>query len=183
MSATEDRLRTLMLRGLGGEAAAHGLLLVELSVLLRRFYAKRWSGDPGDVEDLVQETLIAVHVRRESYDIDKPFTAWAFAMARYKLVDEFRRRGSSTTVSLDDVDELLSADGSESVAAAMDIDRLLSELSAQQRLAIQQVRLEGLTTEEAAERSGLTRTNVKVSVHRGLKKLWRLVQKGSARAN
>ncbi len=73
MTAPEDRLRSLMMRGLNGDAASHSRLLSELSVLLRGFYSRRFSGDASDAEDLVQETLIAVDTRRESYDPSKPF--------------------------------------------------------------------------------------------------------------
>ena len=72
VKATEDRLRALMMQGLNGDAASHGRTLSELSVLLRGYYSRRFGGDPSDEEALVQETLIAVHTRRESYDPGKP---------------------------------------------------------------------------------------------------------------
>src|SRR5258708_29036928 len=110
VNATEDRLRALMLRGLAGDAAAHNRLLSELAILLRGFYSRRLGGDPSDAEDLVQETLIAVHSRRESYDPSKAFTSWAFSMARYKMIDEFRRRRVRTSIPIEDVEDLFAAD-------------------------------------------------------------------------
>jgi RNA polymerase sigma-70 factor (ECF subfamily) len=171
VKATEDRLRSLMMQGLDGDAAAHTRLLSELAVLLRGFYAKRLGGEHSDAEDLVQETLIAVHTRRESYDPSKPFTAWAFAMARYKLIDAFRRRGVRSYVPVEEVPDLFADDDYEAASARRDLERLMADLPAQQRTAIRQVKIEGLSVEEAAARSGLSPANVKVSVHRGLKKL------------
>ncbi|HEX4097595.1 MAG TPA: sigma-70 family RNA polymerase sigma factor, partial [Caulobacteraceae bacterium] len=79
-----------MLAGLAGETEPYRRLLDELSRLLRAFYGRRCP--PGmDAEDLVQETLIAVHTRRATYDPGQPFTAWAYAIARYKLIDALRR--------------------------------------------------------------------------------------------
>jgi RNA polymerase sigma factor (sigma-70 family) len=183
MKAAEDRLRSLMIQGLDGDAASHTRLLRELSVLLRGFYSRRFGGDPADAEDLVQETLIAVHTRRESYDRSKPFTSWAFTMARYKMIDEFRRRGLRLTTPIDDVDELFADDEIGPASAAMDLERLLRGLPEQQRLAIQQVKVQGLSIEEAAARSGLSPSNVKISIHRGLKTLLARVQKDARRAD
>ena len=90
MDQIEQRLRGLMLAGLAGEEEPCRKLLGELSGLLRAYYARRCP--PGvDAEDLVQETLIAVHTRRATYDPGQPFTAWAYAIARYKLIDQLRR--------------------------------------------------------------------------------------------
>ncbi len=91
MRANEDALRELMVAGLGGDATAHAALLGVLVPLLRGFYRRRASGSDDDIEDLVQETLIAVHVRRATYDPCRAFTAWLFAIARYKMIDHFRR--------------------------------------------------------------------------------------------
>jgi RNA polymerase sigma factor (sigma-70 family) len=183
MKAAEDRLRPLMIQGLDGDAASHTRLLRELSILLRGFYSRRFGGDPADAEDLVQETLIAVHTRRESYDRSKPFTSWAFTMARYKMIDEFRRRGLRPSMPIEDVEELFAQDEIEPASAAIDLDRLLKGLPVQQRVAIQQVKLEGLSIEEAAARSGLSPSNVKISIHRGLKTLLARVKKSVRYAN
>lgn len=183
MKAAEDRLRSLMIQGLDGDAASHTRLLRELSVLLRRFYSHRFGGDAADAEDLVQETLIAVHSRRESYDRGKPFTAWAFSMARYKMIDEYRRRGLRSFTPIDDAEELFADDAYEPAAAAMDLERLLSGLPDQQRTAIRQVKIEGLSVEEAAARTGLSPSNVKISIHRGLKTLFARVQKDAPDAH
>jgi RNA polymerase sigma-70 factor (ECF subfamily) len=165
-----------MLQGLNGDAAAHSRLLSELAILLRGFYSRRFGGAPSDAEDLVQETLIAVHNRRESYDPEKPFTSWAFSMARYKMIDEFRRRKVRVNVPIDDIEDLFADDDYEAASAKVDLNRLLADLPAQQRTAILQVKVEGLSVEEAATRSGLSPSNVKISIHRGLKKLIARVQ-------
>jgi RNA polymerase sigma factor (sigma-70 family) len=183
MKAAEDRLRSLMIQGLDGDAAAHTRVLHELSTLLRGFYSRRFGGDPADAEDLVQETLIAVHTRRESYDRSKPFTSWAFTMARYKMIDEFRRRGVRMTIPIDDVEELFAGDEIEPASAALDLGRLLDGLPNQQRMAIHQVKVQGLSIEEAAAQSGLSQSNVKISIHRGLKTLLARVQKDARDAN
>jgi RNA polymerase sigma-70 factor (ECF subfamily) len=87
---------------------------------------------PGDVEDLVQETLMAVHTRRATYDRAQPFTPWAFALARYKLIDHWRRRKVRVTLPIDDYVEVLAAYAPEP-GSAMDLDRALGTLPERQR--------------------------------------------------
>src|SRR6267143_2194950 len=91
----EPELRGLMLAGLDGDAAAHKALLTRLSANLRAYFKThlaRIGKGPADAEDLVQETLIAIHTRRHTYDLSKPLTPWVYAIARYKLVDHLRGR-------------------------------------------------------------------------------------------
>ncbi len=183
MKATEGRLRFLMLQGLNGDAVAHRQLLAELAGHLRGFYARRLGGDSSDAEDLVQETLIAVHTRRESYDPSKPFTAWAFAMARYKMIDHFRRRRMWAAVPIEGIEGLFATDDSEGVTATLDLERLMAGLPAKQREVLRSVKIEGLSVAEAAQRSGLSSANVKVSIHRGIKKLMSRVREARSDAD
>ena len=175
---TEDRLKGLMLRGLEGDAAAHRMLLANLAELLSAFFERRVIDAPFDGDDLVQETLIAVHNRRMSYDPSRPFMAWAFAIARYKLADAYRRYNIRVTEPLEAAEDVSAEDESEGVSARMDLKRLLGELPAKQGEAIFYTKIQGLSVAEAADRSGLSESFVKVSVHRGLKRLMNMDQKG-----
>lgn len=174
MQHEDDPLRALMLAGLAGDSAAHAALLRALLPALRRFFRRRLGGRDDDVEDLVQETLIAVHQRRATYDTARPFGAWLHAIARYKLIDRYRRGGrrGGRTTSLDDLDEL--ADDfafAEASDARADLDRLLAEIPQKQAAVLRVTRIEGLNTAEAAKRLGIGESDVKVSAHRGLRAL------------
>jgi RNA polymerase sigma factor (sigma-70 family) len=174
MKLGEEQLRDWMLCGLAGDAAAHGQLLGALVPLLRRFYRRRMTGDEDAIEDLVQETLIAVHSRRLTYDPGRPFTGWLFAIARYKMIDHFRRRRKHCPI--EGLEDILATEGFEDAAGARrDIDRLLDTLPAKQARAIRATRIEGLSVAEAAQRDRIGESDVKVSVHRGLKALARLI--------
>ena len=94
MIASESRLRELMVRGQSGDGAAYHLFLKEMGGMLRAYFRRRLGGLPDEVEDLVQESLLAIHNQRHTYDPTQPLTAWAHAIARYKLVDLLRRRGT-----------------------------------------------------------------------------------------
>ncbi len=92
MQFKEEHLRGLLIGGLAGDAAAYRLFLDHLSAHLRSFVRSRLVQRPEDVEDLVQELLLAIHNQRHTYDCDQPLTAWVHAIARYKFIDYLRRR-------------------------------------------------------------------------------------------
>ncbi|MBP2276834.1 MULTISPECIES: sigma-70 family RNA polymerase sigma factor [Sphingomonas] len=170
MRASEDQLRAMMIGGLMGDARAYRDLLDILAPLLRAFFGRRLRDAAEDVEDLVQETLMAIHTRRATYDTSRPFTAWAYAVARYKMVDHFRRR--RVTVPIEGLEDILVAEGfEEAVSARMDIDSLLNTLPSKQARAIRETKVDGLSVAEAADRHAMSDSDVKISVHRGLKSL------------
>jgi RNA polymerase sigma-70 factor (ECF subfamily) len=174
----EEQLRAMMIAGLGGDPQAHESLLTALVPLLRSFFRRRIRDAEDDAEDLVQETLIAVHNRRASYDRNRAFTAWLYAIARYKLVDHFRR--SRRLCPIEELGELLVTEGFEdAIAAVLDLQRLLEGLPAKQARLIRDTKLDGLSVTEAAESARVGRSDVKVSVHRGLKALAARIRGGA----
>jgi RNA polymerase sigma-70 factor (ECF subfamily) len=168
--AAEMHLKVLMLAALNGDARAYRTLLAELSVRLRAYYARRLA-TAADAEDLVQETLLAIHKRRATYDVNQPFTAWVYAIARYKLIDNFRRSRSRATIPLEDAGALFADDEAEAASAKRDVEQLLNTLPKNKRELIRLTRIEGLSTAETAAKLGLSESAVKVGVHRALKTL------------
>ncbi|HEY2684682.1 MAG TPA: sigma-70 family RNA polymerase sigma factor [Steroidobacteraceae bacterium] len=169
MLESEAQLKAWMLEGLDGNSSAHGALLRALVPLLQSFYRRRLHGTEEDVKDLIQETLISVHTRRASYDRDRPFTAWMYAVARYRMIDHFRRH---KLVSIEGLDDIPIAEGfEEAVSAHLDVENLLSTLSPKQARAIRDIHIEGKSIAEAAVGAGIGESDVKVSVHRGLKSI------------
>ena len=177
-NANEDRLRDLLVRALAGDAAAYHAFLKDLSAHLRAYFRKRLSGLPDEVEDLVQESLLAVHNQRHTYDPGRPLTAWVHAIAKYKLVDLLRRRAGRDLRNdpLDDVLGFLAQNDSEAVAAKLDVAKLLLRLPDRQRLPIIHMKLEGMSVVEAARVTGMSESAVKVGVHRGLKALAKMIR-------
>jgi len=165
-----------MLRGLAGEAKAHGEMLTAMSRYLRGYFGKRLGAGAADVEDLVQDTLLAIHLKRETYDPAQPFTPWAYMLARYKLLDHFRRTGTRKSVPIEEAGALFAAETAEEGVVRRDLGKLLSVLPPRQSQLLQDVKITGLSMEEAAAKSGMSVSAVKVSVHRGLKIMARKVR-------
>jgi RNA polymerase sigma-70 factor (ECF subfamily) len=171
--STETRLRALLISGLSGDSGAYRTFLSELTRHLRGYLRKRIPNLCDDVEDLVQEILLAVHNGRHTYRPDEPLTAWIHAIARYKLMDFFRARARRESLhdSIDIHLDIFATPDDEPSAARRDIGKLLDQLPDKQRLPIMHVKLQGLSVAETAQLTGLSESAVKVGVHRGLKAL------------
>lgn len=173
--ADEAQLKALLIRGLAGDEAAHRAFLTEAAALLRAYFRNRLRGRAEDAEDLVQETLVALHTRRDSYDPAYPLTAWLYAIARYRLIDFLRRAKHRNHAPLDGL-EIGDVDPDyEASDAKRDIGVLLDKLPEKQRTAIRLVKLEERSVREAADATGFTESDIKISIHRGLKTLMQLM--------
>ena len=178
MGSIEERLRGPWLAAQRGDAAAYESCLRELAAMLRGYYRRRLASLPDEVEDLVQEALIAVHNQRHTYDPDLPLTAWVHAIAKYKYVDLVRRRAGREALNdpLDD-DEAFAASDHDAADAKRDLRKLLATLPGRHRLPIELVKVEGLSVAEAAQRTGMSESAVKIGIHRGLKALGALIRR------
>ena len=170
---TEAELRALFLRGLDGEHAAYQAFLQRLSAHLRAFLRRRLYGWPDDVEDLVQECLLAMHNKRHTYQSDQPLTAWVHAIARYKLIDLLRSKSVHEALHdpLDDDLAVFAESSTDAGDARRDLTGLLETLPDRQRLPIEHVKLKGLSVAETAALLGMSESAVKIGIHRGLKAL------------
>lgn len=177
----EPELRALMLASLQGDASAHRALLAAISGRLRGYYRTRLvraGRSSEETEDLVQEALMAIHTRRHTYDPHEPLTPWVYAIARYKLIDYLRQtQPEMAHVPIENAHEVLARDDQSASESSLDLKRLLTRLPDRVRLAIQYVKLDGLSVTEAAERCGMSPSAIKVSVHRGLKALSTVIAK------
>jgi len=163
-----------------GDAKAYRALLEVLRPWLLSYFRRRLPG--ADVEDLVQMTLLSLHEKRHTYDPGSPFLPWIAAVARHKLIDHVRKTGRHVHVELDE--ELIGAGGDlPAELAARDIEALLKVLPPEQARAIRLHKLNELSVDEVSTATGKSASNVKVLVHRGLKKLQSIVGAKSGEAS
>lgn len=170
VSAAEPQLRDLMVLGLDGDRAAYSRLLNAVGGHLRAYFGRRLQ-NPGDVEDLVQETLLALHEKRETYRRDQPLTPWVFAIARYKLLNHLRVTHRRAAAPLDEAFDLGDPRNPEEGAVRHDLRRLLGFLPGRQRRMVEGAKLAGWSVAEVARREGLSDGAAKVSIHRALRAL------------
>lgn len=147
-----------------------GRVSVWLRSVVRRGLAAAGRG-AADCEDVVQETLLAMHLKRDTWDETQPIEPWLRAIARHKLVDHLRRRGFRDHVNIDDQADTLATTSEPDVEARTDSRRLLESLPDRQRRIVEEISLEGRRAGEVAVRLGMSEGAVRVALHRALKTL------------
>lgn len=173
MRASDASMARLMAMAQNGDKQAYATLLTECQSWLKRYYSRRIA--PNLLDDLVQDTLLSLHQKRASYDPKRPFLPWLAAISRYRWVDHLRKVYKADEIEFD---EGFPADDNEpAITARLSLERMFAYLSPAQAEAIRLVKIEGLSTVEAAHASGQSESLVKVNVHRGLKKLSSLIEK------
>jgi len=157
----------------GDNTAYHRLLKAVTPVLraaARRGLAR--AGQPIDqAEDIVQEILFAVHLKRHTWDPGAPFAPWLFAIGRNKLIDALRRRGRRVFVNIDDFSETLPSASVEETVPAPEVAAHLDKLPARQRDVLQSIAVESVSIRDTAAKLSMTEGAVRVALHRGLTNL------------
>jgi RNA polymerase sigma-70 factor (ECF subfamily) len=171
-AAREAQWRSWMAAGLAGDAVAYRALLEDVARRLRTALARRFDHGLSELEDIVQETLLAMHLKRHTWMPTELVGPWVSAIARHKAIDALRRRGRRAELPLDDLDFVdPRSDAEEAVREAHDVANLLDRLDERQRAIVRAVSLEGLSTREAATRLSMNEGALRVALHRSLKKL------------
>lgn len=178
MSASQD-LSALMRLARGGDEAAYRQLLGEVARWLRVVTRRRLAGaglGVEDSEDIVQDTLLAMHLKRDSWDDRQPLEPWLSAIARYKMIDHLRRRGFRDHLDIDEQADRLAAPQEADEGAGIDARQMLSGLPERQRVIVEAISIEGHSARDVGRRLGMSEGAVRVALHRALKLLaasWR----------
>lgn len=163
----EAELARLLKAGLQGDERAYAEFLRRAAGLVRGF-ARRRAGQGGiDPEDIVQETLLAIHLKRHTWQSDLPVEPWLYAIARFKLIDAFRKVGRRMEVVLGETFDP-PAPEPEATASEREIGRALDTLAPGQRAVVAAISVDGSTISETASKLGMTEVAVRVALHRGL---------------
>ena len=173
-SSQENDWAVWMRAAMTGDAGSYRQLLVSLAPHVRavaRSRCRRFGAPEGEAEDIVQEVLLAIHLKRGTWDQSRPIGPWIAAIARNKLIDILRRRGSHISVPIDDVMESLRAEDQSPQLSTRDMDALLGQLKTQQREIVRSISLDGNSIRETADRLQMTEGAVRVALHRALRAL------------
>jgi len=165
--AEEGELAGLMRAAVGGDEKAYAEFLRRAACLVRGFARRKIVRGGIDPEDIVQETLLAIHVKRHTWRDDGSVLPWVYAIARYKLVDAFRRQGRRVEIEIDEIAETFAQPEPETVSDR-EVSRALSTLTPGQRSVVAAVTVDGLSIGETAEDLGISEGAVRVGLHRGL---------------
>ncbi len=186
MRADRDSEWSSLLRAANaGDSLAYQRFLRELAPVLRAFVRRllaRANSAGAEAEDIVQEILLAIHLKRQTWIETAPVAPWVFTIARHKTIDALRRRGRHIDVPIDDYAEVLPSETEEPNLAGIYIDRQLGTLPDVQRKVVQAVAVTGDSISEAAQKLTMTQGAVRVALHRGLAALAARTAKGGGAA-
>jgi RNA polymerase sigma-70 factor (ECF subfamily) len=167
----DDEWTGLMREALAGDDAAYRRLLKGVTPVLRAA-ARRGlarAGQPADQsEDIVQDILLAVHLKRHTWDVQAPFAPWLFAIARNKLIDALRRRGRRIFVNIDDFAETIPDKSAAESVPASEVATHLQSLPTRQREVLQAIAVDSTSIKDTAAKFSMSEGAVRVALHRGL---------------
>jgi len=166
--AHEAELARLLRAAAAGDEKAYAAFLAGAARLVRAFARPRVGECGLHPEDIVQETLLAVHMKRCTWKSDCLVTPWLYAIARYKLIDAFRRHGKRVHLDIDEIAETVAAVSDPERPCGWEIDKALATLASGQRSVVSAISVEGQSIGETAARLGMSETAVRVALHRGL---------------
>ena len=168
----------LLARANDGDGAAFARFLQAVTPTLRTVIRRRGDALPPDQhEDILQEVLLAIHLKRKTWRRDAPVRPWLYALARYKVVDAFRRRGTSVTLPLEEFAEVLPEESSVVPLSGRDTELMLGMIDARSAMLVRAVALDGKTAEEAGETVGMTAGAARVALHRAMRRLSGLAER------
>lgn len=171
-SRDETELAGLLRAAIAGDEKAYAVFLELVAARVRGFARRKITYGGVDPEDIVQETLLAIHLKRHTWQSDAPVMPWVYAIARFKLVDAFRKRGRRVEVDIDDVADTITQPEVETVSPR-EISRALDGLAPGQRVVVSAISVEGHSIGETAARLGMSEISVRVALHRGLQAIAR----------
>jgi len=178
-SQQEEQATALIIRAQQGDSIAYAALLTLLAATARQ-YARNRLGNVPWLDDVAQETLLTVHAARRTYDPRRPFAPWFYAILSSRLIDVLRkeRRVSAREVGSDVLPEPRRDGPSREDAGSVDADEMKAALRAlpeRQREIVSALKLRDESVKEVSERLGMSESAVKVTAHRGYRKLRRLL--------
>ncbi|MBI1363665.1 MAG: sigma-70 family RNA polymerase sigma factor [Proteobacteria bacterium] len=167
-----ETLDVLMRRALAGDNAAYALALTQMARLARAVVGAKIQ-HPETQEDVVQDILLSVHQARHTWDGERPFKPWFYAIALYRMLDSLRSHYRNREDTLDDpaLFDTFAAPVTETGGISESLDRALKSLPERQRQIVMLMKVQGFSAQEVAVRLGMSVSAVKVAAHRAYKQL------------
>jgi RNA polymerase sigma-70 factor (ECF subfamily) len=171
---SDARANAALTRYVAGEEAAFGDLYALLAPRLHRYLMAR-ACDEATRHDLVQETMLRMHLTRARLRPGAPVMPWVLTVLR-RLWIETLRRGARETLLEGAGDDLSSNDAGPDHSAELreladHMCAALTRLPELHRAAFDLVRSEGLSVKDAAKKLRTTSCAVKLRSHRAYQAL------------
>jgi RNA polymerase sigma-70 factor (ECF subfamily) len=172
MGLPDQPLDDLLRAANRGDARAYEGFLRAVAPIVRGVARSRGAGlGPEECEDIVQETLLAIHQKRHTWREDMAVRPWLYAIVRHKVVDAFRARGRRVQVPVEDFSETLAAPEGVDPTERSDVERVIGRLDPRSARIVRAIGLDGASVAETAGALAMTEGAVRVALHRAMRKL------------
>jgi RNA polymerase sigma factor (sigma-70 family) len=174
MGVNEEEWSVLMRAAMAGDEGAYRAFLKAVTPSIRaaaRRNLARYGLGAADAEDVVQDTLLAIHLKRQTWDQERAIGPWVAAIARNKFIDLMRRRGRSASVPLEDVVANLAAEEASATLETYEVTRMLESLNDKQRKVVRALAIDGASVRQTAQRLNMTEGAIRATLHRAVKTL------------
>ncbi|MBP7001144.1 sigma-70 family RNA polymerase sigma factor [Amaricoccus sp.] len=169
---TDPPLEDLLRAANRGDARAYAAFLAAVAPMIRAVARARGGAlGPETCEDVVQETLLALHDKRRTWREDAPVRPWLFAIVRHKVVDAFRARGRRVHVDIADFADALPAEPGPDPTERRDAERMIGRLDPRSARIVRAIGLDGASVPEVGAALGMSEGAVRVALHRALRRL------------
>ncbi|MGB0865178.1 MAG: sigma-70 family RNA polymerase sigma factor [Granulosicoccaceae bacterium] len=169
----EEQVAAEFKKALAGDMVIYRELLQKITPVIRGVvHSKLPSFDAASVEDVVQEVLLAIHSKRQTWQQDKPLLPWIYAIARYKSIDALRAQNkgeAGADLDIDEIDELEAPPST--LEQNLDVQAAVDKLDGKLASVVRAIGIEGVSVSEAGDRLAMSENAVRVAFHRGLKQL------------
>jgi RNA polymerase sigma factor (sigma-70 family) len=175
MVGTDDEWAALLRAALAGDGRAYQGFLAAVTPVVRGIVRSRGYGlGEARCEDVVQDVLLAIHLKRQTWRQDMPVRPWIYAITRHKVIDAFRARGAAVDLPIEDFAEILPADAGPDPTERGDMEKIIGMLDPRAAELVRLIGLDGASAAEAGEKLKMTEGAVRVALHRAFRALARL---------
>ncbi len=188
MQQTDDPWAMLLVAANAGDGQAYAQFLLTVTPVIRGIVRARGRSLPPDQhEDIVQDVLLGLHLKRHTWRQDYPLRPWVYAIARYKVIDAFRRRGAAIHLPIEDFCDILPAEAEVDPVhvkdEAREVERLIGHLDPRSAEIVRAVNLREESQASVGERLKMSPANLRVTLHRAMKKLSAIGRESSDRGD
>lgn len=164
MLDNETQFKQVMIKAQAGDSGAYSELLLGLVSFLKN-YLKRRIFDKNEIEEVIQEILLALHKSLHTYDSEKSFMSWLMSIVEYKIIDYIRALQKHKSVNIESIPNIFASMNTDS-DLKLDLEKAISGLSSREQNILTRLKVEGHSINEVAKQLKLSGANVKVIAHR-----------------
>ncbi len=165
-------VKELLFKAVQGENEAFNMLM-EQSYKRIFDYVNRMVRDPDKSDDITQEVFLKIYLNKGKFRQDSDFYAWAYKIATNQVLKHFSKERVIGRLLLNLREKVPQNGNSHSLK--LDISKHLKKLKPKERVAIQLIKYEGYSYEEASKLMDSSVGAVKTYVHRGVQRLKKII--------